>query len=317
MTIRKKILITGITIIALTIITMGLFNFLKQKSNNGQFVSEIAFKNNRDKQMQMTPQTLDQLRKLDVAANKELKLEYFFYTNTADKAEKLAAEIGKLDYTVEYRISPGDKKLFIVTGWTTKMKMADDEVKQWTKQMCELGYKFDCKFDGWGTYPDQNDTEKKIHTEKNTFEGLRDMAFAVTTEQLGLSLPEDKKVVFGVIMDWEMGGAIASTVAYKTGDASLYLSTGGGVIGGGKYQKVSDAAKQLVSLAQTYLKNTMKTELKPLPSTDEVKFYFLTNKGVFVAQEKIINFENNSSPWLKIFKEGNIVLSELRKVNEK
>ena len=61
---------------------MGLFDFLKPKSNNRQFVSESAFINNRDKQMQMTPQTLGQLRKLNVTADKELKLEYFFYTNT-------------------------------------------------------------------------------------------------------------------------------------------------------------------------------------------------------------------------------------------
>ncbi|MFC3562039.1 ribonuclease E inhibitor RraB [Pedobacter jamesrossensis] len=43
------------------------------------------------------------------------------------------------------------KKILIAT----KMKMTDEVVKQWTKQMCELGYKFDCEFDGWGTEPDQ------------------------------------------------------------------------------------------------------------------------------------------------------------------
>jgi len=132
-----------------------MFDFLKAKSNNRQFVSEASFNGNRDKQMQMTPQTLDQLRKLSVPADKELKLEYFFYTNTEDKAEQLATEIAKLNYIVQHGASAGDRKLFIVTGWTTRMKMADDVVKQWTKQMCELGYKFDCEFDGWGTEPDQ------------------------------------------------------------------------------------------------------------------------------------------------------------------
>lgn len=66
-----------------------MFDFLKAKSNNRQFVSEASFNGNRDKQMQMTPQTLDQLRKLNVPVDKELKLEYFFYTNTEDKAEQL------------------------------------------------------------------------------------------------------------------------------------------------------------------------------------------------------------------------------------
>ena len=143
------------------------------------------------------------------------------------------------------------------------------------------------------------------------------MAFSATPEQLGLSLPTEKTIVYGVIMDWEMGGATATTVSYQTGDASLYLSTGGGVIGGGQHQNVNSAAKQFVSLAQTFLDKTTKTETTTLPSTDEVKFYLLTNKGVFVGQERIKNFENNSSDWLKLFEEGNNVLTQLRLTTEK
>jgi len=135
---------------------MELFDFFTTKQNgNGQFVSEQQFKSNTTRQMQMTPQTMKQLRKIGVTADKELKLEYFFYTNTDDKAKIFETELEKLNYSVSYGQSAGDKKLFIVTGWTTKMKMANEVVVNWTKQMCELGYKFDCDFDGWGTSPDQ------------------------------------------------------------------------------------------------------------------------------------------------------------------
>lgn len=154
-------------------------------------------------------------------------------------------------------------------------------------------------------------------TKENAYEGLRNIAFTATPEQLSLSLSSDKIIVYGAIMDWEMGGATATTVSYQTGDASLYLSSGGGVIGGGKHQNVNIAAKQFVSLAQTFLDKTSKTETTPLPSTNEVKFYLLTNRGVFVGQEQMKNFENNSSSWLKLFEEGNNVLTELRKISEK
>lgn len=120
-----------------------------------QFVSETAFNSNLNNQMQMTPQTLEQLRQRNITADKELKLEYFFYTNTAEKAAQLATEIAKLSYAVEYGMSGDEEELFIVTGWTTKMKMTENVVQQWTKQMCELGYQFDCEFDGWGTNPNQ------------------------------------------------------------------------------------------------------------------------------------------------------------------
>ena len=164
---------------------------------------------------------------------------------------------------------------------------------------------------------DQNTTTPKVHkTEENAFEGLRNMAFSTTPERLGLSLPTGKTTVYGVIMDWEMGGVTATTVSYQTGDASLYISTGGGVIGGGQHQNVNRAAKQFVSLAQTFLDKTTKTETTALPSTNEVKFFLLTNKGVFAGQEQMKNFENNSSAWLKLFEEGNKVLAQLRLTTE-
>jgi hypothetical protein len=161
-------------------------------------------------------------------------------------------------------------------------------------------------------------TKPKVHTTKeNAFEGLRNMAFSVTHEQLGLSLPTEKTVVYGVIMDWEMGSATATIVSYQTGEASLYLSSGGGIIGGGQHQNVSSAAKRFVSLAQTYLDKSTKIETTDLPTTDQVKFYLLTNKGKFVGQDNMNNFENRSSEWLKLFEEGNNVLTELRMTTEK
>ena len=161
-------------------------------------------------------------------------------------------------------------------------------------------------------------TTAKVHqTEENAYEELRNMAFKVTPEQLDISLPTDKTIVYGVVMDWEMGGATATTVAYQTGDASLYLSSGGGVIGGGQHQNVNSASKQFISLAQTFLDKTTKAEKTSLPTTNEIRFYFLTNKGVYVGQEQMKNFENNSSLWQKLFEEGNNVLSELRKTSEK
>jgi regulator of RNase E activity RraB len=153
---KRKNIFLLIGLILSIIIIMGLFDFLKPKpNNNNQFVTEQAFKSNLTKQMQMTPQTMEQLRKINVSADMELKLEYFFYTNTADKAKLFADEIGKLNYEVKFGQSAGDKKSFVITGWTTKMKMQDNVVANWTKEMCELGYKFDCDFDGWGTSPDQ------------------------------------------------------------------------------------------------------------------------------------------------------------------
>ncbi|MCU0431938.1 MAG: hypothetical protein MUC87_00630 [Bacteroidia bacterium] len=160
-------------------------------------------------------------------------------------------------------------------------------------------------------------TPNTRQTNENPFEKLRNMAFSATPEQLGLTLPADKIIVYGVIMDWDMGGFTATTVSYCTGDASLYLSSGGGVIGGGQHESVSTAAKQFVAFAQQFLHNTTQTNETPLPITDEVKFYLLTNNGFYAGQEIMDNFENNTSRWLPLFEEGNNVLSELRMISQK
>ncbi len=118
-------------------------------------------------------------------------------------------------------------------------------------------------------------------------------------------------------MDWEMGGATATTVSYSTGDASLYLSSGGGVIGGGQHPNVNTAAKEFVKLGASYLSKTTKIETPNLPNKNEVLFYLLTNKGIYSATEKIENLENNSSEFMLLFEEGNKVLTELRLVSEK
>lgn len=159
--------------------------------------------------------------------------------------------------------------------------------------------------------------EPIVHqTKENNFAGLRDQAFKVTPDQLGFKIPGDQTEVYGVIMDWEMGYATASTVAYQSGDASLYLSSGGGVIGGGKDPNVNKAALEFVSTAQSFLDQATQTETTALPSADQVIFYLLTNKGIYAGKEQMENFENNTSPWIKLFEEGNKVLNELHQTSQ-
>ena len=130
-------------------------NPFKSAMNNREYVSATVFNHLQKMQMHMSSIVLNNLRTLGMEADKELRLEYFFYTNSKDKAEKLATEIRKLNYSVDKNMEAGNKKLFVITGWTTKMKMSEENLKSWTRHMCELGYKCDCEFDGWGTTPNQ------------------------------------------------------------------------------------------------------------------------------------------------------------------
>ena len=120
-------------------------------TNDAPFVTEAAFEENLKRQLAMTPQTLAQLRKHGVGPSAARRLEYFFYSNSNDKASALAAELAARGWTVESRPSGGGSKTFVITGWTSPIVMGNDLVLRWTKEMVEQGYKHDCEFDGWGT----------------------------------------------------------------------------------------------------------------------------------------------------------------------
>jgi regulator of RNase E activity RraB len=150
---RQNYIIQAISLILLILI-MSLFQFCKPNSARNTFVSKIDFTNNLKNQVEMAPLVLKHHRKEGVTENTELKLEFFFYTNSDEKAKKLADELAKLNYTAKYMLAVDSNTEFIITGWTTKIKMSDNVVKDWAKEMCELGYKYDCEFDGWGTQPE-------------------------------------------------------------------------------------------------------------------------------------------------------------------
>ncbi len=130
---------------------MGLFNFLKGQEAK-RFISKIEYLDNISTQEGMNGKVLDQLSQYEVTDDTELKIEYFFYTNTKEKAENLTVELKAKNY--ETREVHQMETLWSITGWTKKMKMDLKTITDWTNEMCVLGYINDCDFDGWGTTPE-------------------------------------------------------------------------------------------------------------------------------------------------------------------
>lgn len=127
---------------------MEILSFLKPKKKK-KFVSENDFITNKDKQFRLSIESLVSLRDSEVEEEDELKIDYFFYTDTLEKSQKLEKEIQKLDYIVNHGIASHDKTLFVISGRTTKIKMMHETLKEWIGEMCDLGYKYDCSFDAW------------------------------------------------------------------------------------------------------------------------------------------------------------------------
>jgi predicted RecB family nuclease len=134
---------------------MEILSFLKTKKKK-QFVSETDFIVNQGKQFRAAIESLVTLRDSAIEEDDELKMDYFFYTNTLEKAQKLEKEIQKIDYIVNHAVASHDKKLFVISGRTTEMKMMHETLSKWVGEMCELGYKYDCSFENWKIVSDSN-----------------------------------------------------------------------------------------------------------------------------------------------------------------
>jgi hypothetical protein len=134
---------------------MGINDFLQSAGASKQFVSEEKLEESVERQTKLVPVTLETLRHLEDRPSESLRMEFFFYTNTAGKAKEFSDFLKKRAYSVEYAKAAGITNLFLITGWSDKISVNEESIIAWTKEMCELGYQYDCEFDGWGTTPDQ------------------------------------------------------------------------------------------------------------------------------------------------------------------
>jgi len=134
---------------------MGIEELVNAAGGSKQYFSEKKFEESIELQPELALATLETLRHLEDQPSEALRLEFFFYTNSAGKAKEFCQCLKKKNYSVEYSKSGAGKNLFVISGWTDKISMKDEIVIAWAKEMCELGFQYDCEFDGWGTTPDQ------------------------------------------------------------------------------------------------------------------------------------------------------------------
>jgi hypothetical protein len=149
---------------------------------------------------------------------------------------------------------------------------------------------------------------------EQAYKGLRELALKISADELGLKLDGDRITAYGVLMEFTLPKATVTLTSYSTGDASLYFSTGGGVLGGVGHETVRNAARQFVSSAQTILNKMGEVANFPLPPVGATHFYVLTNHGVYGSPDLISDdLKNPKSEFFGLFAAGQGVITEIRK----
>ncbi len=124
---------------------MSLFDKLfRSKHPSDPYQTKAQFETNLARQVSMTRQGLAQLREYE---GRELRLEFFFYTNNSANAEALNSKLLKLGYDSTSDESASEPGLFVSSGWTTPIRMDEATVINWIETMCRLGYENNAEFE--------------------------------------------------------------------------------------------------------------------------------------------------------------------------
>ncbi len=142
------------------------------------------------------------------------------------------------------------------------------------------------------------------------------MALETTPASIGITPEPGNTEPWGILMEMGRPGGVATLVAFATGDASLYFSTGGGVIGGVTHENVVRAARHFVSTAQGYTDRMEIVTTTPLPDPGKVRFYLLTPQGILAAKADEKDLGKRRHELSPLFYAGQEVITELRLISE-
>jgi hypothetical protein len=150
------------------------------------------------------------------------------------------------------------------------------------------------------------------------FASLRDKLFrgdlASMTGAVDANTTGDE--IFGVAMEVGLPRGTALVFGLRDGSASLYLSSGGGSIGGQGRPQINLAAKKLVQAARGLVDKLPRVEEYPLPPTGQVRFSLFTSSGVRAAQVSERDLLGGQSELLPLFVSANEILAGFRLAEE-
>jgi len=161
--------------------------------------------------------------------------------------------------------------------------------------------------------PNPPTEEKSSKSVSEAFIGLRKIGLEATPAEVGIDPSALDSGVWAVVMDWEISGNIATLVAIADGTASLYLSSGGGIIGAGqKHESVRRSAKALVSTAAKSANLLTPTATFPLPKAGKVRFYVRTLANTLTAEVNTEELGKNQHVLSPLFHAAQSLITELR-----
>ena len=123
--------------------------------------------------------------------------------------------------------------------------------------------------------------------------------------------------VWAAMLELRFGESIASLVAVAEGSTSLYLSTGGGVIGGGEHESVRKENEKFLALIEKTLEMFVPIDTPLTVVEGSVAFAVFTYDGMRGARDTEERMIRKQSPLWAAYYLGQEVITALRLTVEK
>jgi hypothetical protein len=161
---------------------------------------------------------------------------------------------------------------------------------------------------------------KKHDDEKNPAaisRELRDKALSVSAAELSLAPTEARLNVWGVLMELGYPQTVATLAVFADGTSSLYISTGGGVIGAGEHKPVRAEAEKFLFTAQSFVEHFEPADGTPYPKAGRVRFYVRTFEATLTAEADEQELGRKIHKLGPLFHAGHAVITQMRLLSER
>lgn len=152
--------------------------------------------------------------------------------------------------------------------------------------------------------------------EPDVYNGLRQQILQLEPASVGISPSAELPRVWGIVVDMGSRNVTATLVGLADGTTSLYLSTGGAVIGGGEHRQVARATRTLLQVVERHLEQIPTTTDTPLPAPGRVVLRAMTYQGQRSVDAAEDDLGHRRHPLADVFHAAHEVITQLRLLDE-
>jgi hypothetical protein len=129
---------------------MSLFEFEGIQLDPDRFVTEEAFEECLAEQSSIALYAMEHFMMLGQESGAKANVDYFYSTNTKEKADTLMAELANRGFRLSLSMPHPPEALFSIVATRLNVVITERNLILLAREMCKIGYIFDCSFDAWG-----------------------------------------------------------------------------------------------------------------------------------------------------------------------